>query len=88
MNQNVQISLREAAEAQLPSRLLNETKERLLSAPYTPRQHSLPADELLHELHVHQIELEMQNDELRRAHIVVEKMRDHYMNLYEPKKRS
>jgi diguanylate cyclase (GGDEF)-like protein/PAS domain S-box-containing protein len=39
--------------------------------------------QLLHDLQVHQIELEMQNDELRRAMVVIEEMRDSYVDLYE-----
>ncbi|MDQ1239976.1 MAG: hypothetical protein QG577_2162 [Thermodesulfobacteriota bacterium] len=38
---------------------------------------------LVHELHVHQIELEMQNDELRRAQLELEKARDKYQDLYD-----
>ncbi|MFH2044179.1 MAG: ATP-binding protein [Pseudomonadota bacterium] len=38
---------------------------------------------LIHELEVHQIELKMQNDELRRIHGELEKTRDKYTNLYD-----
>lgn len=42
-----------------------------------------PADVLLHELLVHKIELEMQNEELRRTYHELQEKQDHRQNLYE-----
>ena len=64
------LTLRAAAEAQLVD---TSTKK----AP------GLPVEELLHELQVHQIELEMQNEALRQAQSALEESRDRYMDLYE-----
>ena len=62
--------LREGAEAQL------ERADR----SSLPTVHE---DKLLHELRVHQIELEMQNEELRRAQLALGESRDRYIDLYE-----
>ncbi len=43
----------------------------------------LPTDQIIHELQVHQIELEMQNEELRRAQVELEKSRDHYVEFFD-----
>ncbi|SIS86306.1 EAL domain-containing protein [Neptunomonas antarctica] len=63
-------SLRPAAEAQLVN-----------SLPPEPMARS--SEELLHELHVHQIELEMQNEALRQTQQALEESRDRYIDLYE-----
>ena len=54
------------------------------------RDPKLPADmekmsqeELIHELRVHQIELEMQNDELKSGQAMIEESRDKYAQLYD-----
>ncbi len=39
--------------------------------------------QIIHELHVHQIELEMQNEELRKAQLDLQKSREEYADLYE-----
>jgi len=54
----------------------------------TPAQ-ALPQDvqagntQLLYDLQMHQVELQMQNEELRNAHLALETSRDLYLDLYE-----
>jgi len=66
-------SLRRRAEEVL------ESKER-----ESPETESLEeVERLLHELRVHQIELEMQNEELRRAQTELDASRERYFDLYD-----
>ncbi|MGA8055578.1 MAG: EAL domain-containing protein, partial [Burkholderiales bacterium] len=62
-------------------RLRADAESKLARAP--AKGPARPAEELLHELQVHQIELEMQNDELRRSQVALEESRDRYLDLYE-----
>jgi PAS domain S-box-containing protein len=64
---------------------LREKAEALLQSK-TPGVHDLSHDEisrLVHELQVHQIELEMQNDELRRGQIALEEASRKYSDFYD-----
>jgi PAS domain S-box-containing protein len=48
-----------------------------------PEITSKTPEELIHELRVHQIELEMMNEELRKANLAAEAARDRYADLYD-----
>ena len=49
----------------------------------TPQAEGPAATDLMHELQVHQIELEIQNEALREAQQALEESRDRYVDLYE-----
>jgi PAS domain-containing protein len=60
---------------------LRDEAEALLAQITPDRSSTRSAQELLHQ--VHQIELEMQNEALRKATIELAKSRDRYLDLYE-----
>jgi PAS domain S-box-containing protein len=66
-------------------RALREKAERLLQGRDPAAADADPGDlaRLVHELEVHQVELELQNQELRRAQAELVASRDEYENLYE-----
>lgn len=64
-----------------PARLRRAAEARVRGAP-APAD-AISVDELLHELRVHQIELEMQNDELRRTQQSLEELLERYRDLYD-----
>ena len=57
--------------------------EKSLSVSDAPALSPADIQRLVHELQVHQIELEMQNEELRRTQQDVEASRDKYSALYD-----
>ena len=67
--------LRRRAEAVLPGKSSDARDISALSGDQV--------QQVIHELQVHQIELEMQNEELRQAQAEVERAKDRYVDLYD-----
>ena len=65
-------ALRRQAEARL-----RVTKGDVAAMP------AMAVQQLVQELQVHQVELEIQNDELRRTQVELERVRDRYIALYD-----
>lgn len=74
-----------STDALISDRSLRDNAEKQLarSPKPTPDVAGQTPEQLIHELRVHQIELETQAEELKRAHIALEESRDKYLDLYE-----
>jgi PAS domain S-box-containing protein len=75
---------RKAASAQPPKDLRGRAEEVLAKTDRDiERMPEQDVQKLVHDLQVHQIELEMQNDELRRTQRALEEARDRFSDLYD-----
>jgi len=72
-------NLRQRAEATLQARNAAPHGGAASASPVFAEE----AQRMLHQLRVHQIELELQNEELQRAHVELETARARYADLYE-----
>ena len=71
-DKNLKSRLRDAAESKLS-----------ISYHKVPGLKGKSIDEIIHELEVHQIELEMQNSELKNTLVALEEAKDRYVDLYD-----
>ena len=73
--------LRRRAEERLQTR--QQTPQSAIRNPQSPIPNPQSTPQIVHELEVHQIELEMQNEELQRARASAEALLAQYTDLYE-----
>ncbi|HUT38635.1 MAG TPA: PAS domain S-box protein [Methanoregula sp.] len=78
-------AVKKVAVAKRSTSPLHDAAEKKLarSPPVSKEMKGQPAERLIHELQVHQIELEVQADELLRAQLALTESLDQYLDLYE-----
>ena len=81
-NSNEHDAKKAAAAAQLLSALRLAAEKQLASQPHSASTNR-PIEEALHDLEVQKIELEMKNEELRRAQSIIEESRERYVDFYD-----
>ncbi|HOE43231.1 MAG TPA: hypothetical protein PLB25_16620 [Rhodoferax sp.] len=74
-----------ASDLKLLRRRAEDSHQMRAALPLDLGKEMMPEDAqlLFHELRVHQIELEMQNEELRRTKLALEVARERYFDLYD-----
>uniref|UniRef100_Q47EE3 Cyclic nucleotide-binding protein n=1 Tax=Dechloromonas aromatica (strain RCB) TaxID=159087 RepID=Q47EE3_DECAR len=66
-----------------PASVRNRAEARLLQSPHPEPQTAWDNAQLVHELQVHQIELDMSNEELRHAYEESDNLRERYADIYD-----
>jgi len=66
-----------------PANLRNRAEARLLQSPHPEPKTDWDNAQLVHELQVHQVELEMHNEELRQAYEEADSLRERYADIYD-----
>lgn len=74
--------VRTTAKSERIERLRRQAESRLATSP-TPAERQVDTKALLHELHVHQVELEFQNDQLQETQVELQDSRDRYQDLFD-----
>src|SRR4030043_15082 len=74
---------KEISASKTAERLLQKAEKLLADYKTEQRIPVKDVERLVHELGVHQVELEMQNQELRRAQVEIEESRTKYSELYD-----
>lgn len=80
LNSDVRVSNRARPN---PANLRNRAEARLLQSPHPEPKTTWDNAQLVHELQVHQVELEMHNEELRQAYEEADHLRERYADIYD-----
>lgn len=66
-----------------PATLRQRAENRLQEMPVPPPNNTWDSSRMIQELQIHQIELEMNNEELKRAYDETDALRAHYVDIYD-----